>query len=318
MKRTEKQIIKTEVERNMAVCQRDDMINLSRYTLSVQEQRCVYYVIAQINPGDTSFTEYTFDIKELYRLCGIENESYTRLKQTLIGLKSKCWWITLPDGSESAVSWFNTIHLNKKSGTVTIKLHEDMMPFLLNLARQAALGNYFTAYSLKFILPMSSRFSPRLYELLKSHQKNNREWYFDLDELKHRLNVNYPRWPDLRRYVLDPAVDEINKYSDIKVRYEPVKEGRKVVRVWFYMAKKTEAELSQAGIAGSRVLDGNGKLEYSESCDFKNSLFREDFWGDRAKRQQYIQPDALHKDPDGWAYPTTLDDYYGYGEGNKK
>ena len=90
----------------------------------------------------------------------------------------------MPEGeTESAVSWFDVVRTNKKSGKVTVAFHRDMMPYLVELAKQAEQGMFYTGYNLQFILPMSSRYSPRLYEILKSYQKNNREWFFELEDL---------------------------------------------------------------------------------------------------------------------------------------
>lgn len=121
------------------------------------------------------------------------------------------------------------------------------MPFLLELAKQAEMGEYYTGYSLQYILPMSSQYSPRLYELLKSYQKNNREWFFNIEELKRILDAqSYDRWPDFKRRILEPAVNEINEYSDLNVAYDTEKEGRKVTRVIFYMAGKGQQALLAA------------------------------------------------------------------------
>ena len=161
----------------------------------------------------------------------------------------------MPDGeTESAVSWFDVVRTNKKTGKVTIGFHRDMMPYLLHLVGS---DSFYTQYNLEMILPMKSQYSPRLYELLKSYQKNNKEWFFDIDDLKHSLSCqNYTRFPDFRRYVLEPAVEEINKYTDINIAYDTEKQGRRVARVIFYMANKGKKALIQAKINRSDELDG--------------------------------------------------------------
>lgn len=104
---------------------------------------------------------------------------------------------------------------------------------------------------------MSSKHSPRLYEILKSYQKNNSQWFFEINELKYLLDCeNYQRWPDFKRRVLDPAVEEINKYTDLSIAYKDVRKGRAVVRVEFFMDKKTNTELRQVNSEISGVLDG--------------------------------------------------------------
>ncbi len=242
-------------ERSLSVYKRDDMIQKGRFKLSVQEQRAVLFAISKIKPTDTHLTEYTFDIKDFYRVIGWENESYTAFKALLKGLTDKSWWAEIDDqGTESVLRWFTTARSNKRSGKVTIKFHEDMMPFLLQLTEQ---DEFYTSFNLKYVLPMSSKHSPRLYEILKSYQKNNQEWYFEIEKLKKLMGCeSYKNYNDFKRFALAPAVEEINKYTDICIAYDEKREGRKVARIVFYMATKTLPERIETEYAIQEELDG--------------------------------------------------------------
>lgn len=254
-KLTEQEKMKRDSSRNMEVFKRDDMIQKARHRLSVQEQRCVLYAISKIKPDDTAFSEYVFELSDFYALCGIEDESYTRLKKTLKDLSDRSWWAEIDDkGTESVLRWFSTLRTNKRSGKVTIKFHEDMMPFLLDLAKQDA---FYTSYNLKYILPMNSQYSPRLYELLKSYQKNQSQWFFNIDDLKYHLDCqHYKDFHDFNRFVLEPAVEEINRYTDLAIGYDLQRKGRKVVRVVFFMDNKTPLEIEAADREIEVQLDG--------------------------------------------------------------
>ena len=72
---------------------------------------------------------------------------------------------------------------------------------------------------------------------------------------------NYKRFPDFRRFALTPAVEEINKYTDIKIAWDVERKGRKVTRVIFYMLNKKAAELTAAKVAGREALDGQIDIE---------------------------------------------------------
>lgn len=277
-KLSERQEMQVHSGREMEVFKRNDMIQKGRHELTLQEQRCVLYAISKIKPDDTVFQEYTFELGDFYKLCGLQGDSYTELKAILIGLKQKTWWVETAPDVESTVSWFNKVRTNKKSGTVTVRFDDDMMPYLLELTKN---NQYYTHYQLKYILPMKSQYAIRLYELLKSYQRNNFEWFFDIETLKKQLNCeNYTRFPDLRRWVIEPAVAEINEFTDIKIAWEPVKEGRKVVRVTFYMVGKKKSALLEADRAISDALDGQidllELLTESESS-VKMQFLRENF-----------------------------------------
>ena len=277
-KLSERQEMQVHSGREMEIYKRNDMIQKGRHELTLQEQRCVLYAISKIKPDDTVFQEYTFELADFYKLCGLQKESYTELKAILIGLKQKTWWVETAPDVESTVSWFNKVRTNKKSGTVTVRFDDDMMPYLLELSKQDA---FYTHYQLKYVLPMKSQYAIRLYELLKSYQRNNYEWFFDIEGLKKQLNCeSYKDFKDFRRRVLEPAVAEINEFTDIKIAWEPVKEGRKVVRVTFYMVGKKKTALLEAERAISDALDGQidllELLTESESS-VKAQFLRENF-----------------------------------------
>lgn len=278
---SERQEMAKSKGRELAVYKRDDMIQRARIRLSVQEQKCVLYAISKIQPDDTAFKEYTFDIKDFYIICGIEDESYTRLKATLKELRDRSWWMEIDDeGTESAVSWFSTVRTNKSSGKVTIEFHKDMMPFLLQLVKQ---DTFYTSYNLQYVLPMSCQYSPRLYEILKSYVKNNnRQWFFEIDEIKYLLDCQgYKNFNDFKRFILDRAVEEINKFTDINVAYDTVREGRgnKVVRINFYMAKKKPDKLLEAKIAGTQEMDGQMTLDdLAKSMSQNKDSVKQKFW----------------------------------------
>lgn len=252
-KLSEKQEMQLRSSREMEIFKHNDMLQKGRHELSLQEQRCVLFAISKIKPEDTVFQEYTFELADFYKLCGLQKESYTELKAILIGLKQKTWWVETSPGIESTVSWFNKVRTSKKSGTVTVRFDDDMMPYLLELTKD----KFYTHYQLKYILPMKSQYAIRLYELLKSYQRNNYEWFFEIEQLKKQLNCeNYKDFYDFRRRVIEPAISEINEFTDIKIACDTVKEGRKVSRVVFYMVGKKDSELLEADAAVNDALDG--------------------------------------------------------------
>jgi len=257
------QLDKIQTGREKVVYKSNEMAQRARYDLSITEQRIIHYAISKINPKDTAFTEYTLELNELYDLCCLKDESYTKFKKIIEKLDDKSWWLTTIDPKdgkiwESRVRWFNTFRMHKGSGKVKIEFHKDMFPYLLDLYNQyEQYGKYYVSYKFKFILPMTRRYSIRLYELLKSYS-NNCEWFFELDKLKHWLDSdNYTNFKDFRVRVLEPAIEEINKYTDILVSYEARKDGKKVSKIAFYINKKDKIQEMYAHQAGLTKLEGD-------------------------------------------------------------
>ena len=254
----ERQEQQKEQWRDMSVCKADSMIQKGRHQLSARETKAVAFAISKIKPTDTVFEEYTFDIKDFYKICGIQTDSYNEVKAILNSLADRGWDIPLKNDPNviSRVRWFSTLRTNNRGGKVTIKFHEDMMPYLLEVA-----GNeFYTTFCLRYILPMNSQYGMRLYEILKSYQKNNMSWFFEVNRLKWNLDAeNYKNFADFKRFALDPAVNDINDYTDLNVAYKTERgsgRGRPIERVIFYMYEKKPKALREALRAGDTKLDG--------------------------------------------------------------
>ena len=223
-----------EKKRKACVTKANNLIQKSRYSLNLMEQRIILYTLSQIKHTDVSLSEMKFNINTFFKLCGVDNHNYQYLKDTLQKLKSKTFWIVIDDkGTESCVSWFSTLRMNKRSGVVTLKFDDDLAPFILQLKQQ------FTSYSIFPTLVMKSRYSIRLYELLKSYQ-GLEEWWFELDDFKRKMDAeNYDKYADIRRYVIEVAVAEINKFTDIEIDWRPIKQGRQYTKIQFFVKGKS-------------------------------------------------------------------------------
>lgn len=226
-----------EKERSYSVVKANDLIQKSRFELSLIEQKTVAYICSLIKPLEPNQVEYVFDIREYAKICGIDYDSggnYEYIKSTLKNLRDRSIWIKNGD-DEMLIGWLSRVRTNKKSGKVSVRLDEEMIPYLINLKER------FTQYELYNILGMKSAFSVRIYELLKSYQGVHRK-KFELDVLKEKLMVqsvkSYERFPDFRRKVLETAINEINELTDIQVDWEAETKGRKVVAVVFRIKQK--------------------------------------------------------------------------------
>ena len=115
-----------------------------------------------------------------------------------------------------------------------------MKPYLLQLKKN------FTQYELLWTLSFKSKYSTRLYELIKSVHYHELECYekvFTLEELRKALGgQNYTTWQTFKTRVLNPAIAEVNAYSDKNVSYEPIKQGRSVSKVRLSIGTKEAME----------------------------------------------------------------------------
>ena len=229
--------------RNHKVVKHNDSIQKARYNLSVQEQKIILYLISKIKPNDTDLHLYKFSIQEFCQVCGIDDDNgknYADLKDAVINLRNKGFWARIGEGVQTTVSWIDKASITEKSGIIEIKLDKDMKPFLLNLR------NHFTMYELYYVLAMKSKYSLRLYELLKSYEFIGK-CDFDIEHLKMLLSAeNYKTYKDFRVYVIDTALREINEYTDILIDYTAEKTEKKYTKIVFRIKPKKNPPVHSA------------------------------------------------------------------------
>ena len=90
---------------------------------------------------------------------------------------------------------------------------------------------YFTSYHLKKTADFKSVYAVRLYELLMQWKSVGKTPVYELNKFRSQLGIGvneYTRMEAFKRRVLDIAVDQINEFSDITVKYEQHKKGRSI------------------------------------------------------------------------------------------
>lgn len=233
---------KTNADRNYYAVKSNGLIQNKRYqspksigaSMSLLEQKILLYIISQIKPTDDSLSPIEFNVCDFYRLMGMDaylGKNYRNVKDAIQRLANRSEWLSYGD-QEILVRWISKAGVNKRSGKITIILDDDMKPYLLNLKK-----NY-TQIPLRDILSMKSKYSIMLYELLKSYSfvKNGR-MRFEAQDLLERLDCLSPafcsNFSNFRTKVIEKALTDINKYTEIKVEAEYVKEKGRYVAVIF-------------------------------------------------------------------------------------
>jgi hypothetical protein len=121
--------------------------------------------------------------------------------------------------------------------------------FSPTLRRVIADSTHWAAISRRAVLAFESRYSLRLYLFLALRaglRKVSEE--LSIDDLRDMLGVPVnalPRWQDVKRRALDPAIAEINQLAGFHAAYEPVKRGRRIVGVRLAWGLKDRADLVQ-------------------------------------------------------------------------
>ncbi len=212
------------------------------YMLSLAEQRVLLCCIAQIDSTAALSENYRFEVTAagISDLVGIENRSsmYRDLKIASEKLYERSVIIDDPEPDNPKITqrktrWISSIDYMPGEGKVVLCFAVDIIPYLSQLSRE------FTQYKLAHVASFESVYSIRLYELLVQWISiGQREIEVDWFKRQFQVDDKYSRVVDLKKRVIDPAIKEINKYSNFWVRYEQRKTGRTITHFNFEFGLK--------------------------------------------------------------------------------
>jgi plasmid replication initiation protein len=224
------------------------------YRLGLNEQRLILACISQIRRDEpiTDKVMYSISASEFAKICDIDsNTAYRELKTTALTLKRREVRITQePNGLGSIqehplkknrfkntliTGWVQSIKYSEGDGTVQLRFNHDILPYLTELSK------CFTSYKLGNVVRMSSSYGVRIYELLIQWGGFG-EREISISRLKENLQIEkkYEKLKDLKRRVLEPAIKDINKNSNLWVKYEKVRTGRVTTHLIFEFGEKEE------------------------------------------------------------------------------
>lgn len=300
----------------LLVSKRNDMIQQGRMNLTMRENKILTYILSHVLPGDPPDKAYVFNSLEFAIGIGLKGKSrynYKSITSDLKKLSDKSWWLV--NGNEKIlVRWFHKVHVKEdllSPGVYKVTFHEDTAPYIHHLREQKAEnpGVYYTSYPYQYVIPMKNKYSQRMYEILKSYQINNKEWYFDLNALKALLTIpdengnpkmpkTWTNWSEFERAVLIPTKREINRYTDIKVDYVAKRHDvtglptRKYATIFYFLAGKTDFEKYQtANLIAGTLADSNAEYEqmtlnlYPDPDGSRYSKKKHAFYEERSQAQ---------------------------------
>ena len=206
------------------------------YRLSVVEQRVILSAIAKIpKMCEISDNEiYTVSVHDLQALGVHEKTAYRDLKEAVNRLYERSVSVEYEDKLRK-MRWVQTVEFTDTQGVVALRFSKDILPFISNVRAN------FTQYLLSEIAHMQGAYSIRLYELLAQY-KSKGERTLSIDELRVMLDIGsrYKQFGDFSRWVIEPAIKEINDLTGLKVVAKPKKTGRKYTQFEFSIKSKTK------------------------------------------------------------------------------
>ena len=139
----------------------------------------------------------------------------------------------------SKIRWVSSIHYEKGGGEVSLTFAPEVAQFLVQLKK------HFTSYQLSKAAALRSTYSWRLFENLERFRDTG-FWEVDMDRFHTIMDTpkSYQKnFNDTRRFVIDPSISELAAQTNISAEVEPIKKGRKVVRLRFTFSAASQMSL---------------------------------------------------------------------------
>lgn len=239
---------------NHSVSQSNHLIRAA-YELSLNEKRLIMLALTKVNPQKWQQDwEIVVHAAEWAKVFGKElKHAYGEIENAANQLEDrKITFKTGPDvnGKKAYESgrWVAWARYVPGEAKVTLEIPKGLRKYLA-FAMLEEEG--FTSYRLMAAAKLRSAHSIRLYEQMMTW-KSTGSLYIKVDDLRDclELGTKYKLFSDLRKWVINPSINDINKNSDYQAEWEVHKKvGRKITALVFKFQKKKQTELDFGDLA---------------------------------------------------------------------
>lgn len=199
------------------------------YNLSLQEQRLILACLSKVNSTQEAKREVSLLASEYSELMKVSiKNAHRELYSAADKLFERSVIVADPEKTEEFRWIQKKIIYHKGEGKITLTWSEEVLAYISQLKRR------FTTYRLADIANLNTSYAIRIYELLMQFN-STKQRYISLDNFRKsfQLEDKYPLFKDLNKWVIKPAVKEINNSSNLTVFYSTKKKGRNVVALEF-------------------------------------------------------------------------------------
>lgn len=231
------------------------------YRLSLNEQRIILYAICRCREEQKGlFPDSPVVITAeafAHRFPSIDKgHVYHQLKEAMDALYERS--VTLYETDEdtgieqvSKTRWISKASYIDGAGRIKVVFTSDVIKYITRLEKE------FTSYQLEKVGNMTSSYAVRIYEMLAQHREIGSRT-LNLKWLRETLQIaadEYKLTADFIKRVLDMAVDQINKHSDLTVSYRPLKTGRAITDFSFKIKDKDRKAKATATLSDQAYRD---------------------------------------------------------------
>ena len=229
------------MKRNVIV--KDNALINASYQLDLVEQRLILLAIIKSRQGYESISATSsISIKALDYMNNfkvVKSTAYQALKDACKSLFTRefSYIDTTKSGKKKLTQsrWVSEISYIEEEAVVELFFAPSVIPFISNLEKR------FTSYELEQVSNLSSVYATRLYEILIAWKSSKQTPTFLIQDIRNKLGIDeskYKKMTNFKARVLDLAVQQINEYTDIFIKYTQHTSGRKIIGLSFLIQIK--------------------------------------------------------------------------------
>lgn len=193
--------------------------------------------------------EHDISIKQLCGIIGYNGNNHKKIKDALKGLISTIVEWDVVDSITGEEDWTASTILAsvRLKGSQCTYAYSPRMKELLHSPSVYAKINLITQAHFQ------SSYGLALYENCIRYRGLPHTKWFDMDLFKKLMGVpdsTYPIFRDLKRRVLDKAVEEVNTYSDLLIEYEVKRIAQKVINIRFKLKQREKKKRFGMSLVG--------------------------------------------------------------------
>ena len=257
MQGTQKKIVETN-RGDIKVVKGHALVNTG-YSISTRATILISYLIAQIDsmhqekiePFELSYTDICRILNHSKRRIGKREEVVEIMKE----LNSKPIYWQEVKGEEiiadNWLTWIEKMRYDRKKDTFSFKIPQDLHDFLLKLGynEETKTTKPYIAYRYVITDSFTCDYSTKIYEEIIKRARNEPYIQFELTieslRFKCDLKKKYSRYYDLKRYVIQSSVEDINQnpYTAYSVIWKVGKKEGKAVRSLIITANRKKSIL---------------------------------------------------------------------------
>lgn len=220
------------------VTQANELVQAS-YRLTLYEKKLILTALSFCDSRKDVPKKITITASEFSEVSGVDiNHSYEKLYKAADNLYERSIKIETSDETDEFRWIQRKIIKHKGEGQITIFWSTPVIKYISQLKQQ------FTTYNLASVGRLNSFYSIRLYELLMQFN-STKERLITVKKLRKIFDIEdkYKTWRDLRRYVIDPAVSELNQRTELVISYESFKTGRAITDLLFTFKENDQLKM---------------------------------------------------------------------------